>query len=89
MHISRITADAFPAAAQHRVWLEALAGISLRVEAPDLCPRYLARVFTDVEVAPSPDWLRGRVEAAGLTGIPRINALCIAMPDIHAGRRNG
>ncbi|WP_111431769.1 acetamidase/formamidase family protein [Rhodobacteraceae bacterium DSL-40] len=34
MHISRITADAFPAAAQHRVWLEALAGISLRVEAP-------------------------------------------------------
>ena len=30
MHISRITADAFPAAAQHRVWLEALAGISLR-----------------------------------------------------------
>ena len=46
--------------------------VTLRVEAPDLCPRYLARVFTDVEVAPSPDWLRGRVEAAGMRSINNV-----------------
>ncbi len=38
---------------------------SVVVEAPDLCPRFTARVFTDVEVAPSPVWLQARLAAAG------------------------
>ena len=32
---------------------------------PDLCPRYAARVVTGVRVAPSPAWMRWRLEAAG------------------------
>ena len=45
---------------------------SLEVRAPDLCPRYMARVLTDVTVGPSPAWLRGRLEAAGMRSINNV-----------------
>ncbi len=38
---------------------------SVSVEAPELCPRFTARVFTDVEIGPSPLWLKARLAAAG------------------------
>ncbi|MDX6602672.1 MAG: phenylalanyl-tRNA synthetase beta chain [Solirubrobacterales bacterium] len=38
---------------------------SVAVEVPDLCPRFTARVFTDVTIAPSPPWLQARLTAAG------------------------
>jgi phenylalanyl-tRNA synthetase beta chain len=40
-------------------------GAEVRVEAPDLCPRFTARVFEDVEIGPSPAWLKARLMAAG------------------------
>jgi phenylalanyl-tRNA synthetase beta chain len=46
------------------------AGVEVRD--PDLCPRYMARVFTDVRVGPSPAWLRHRVEAAGMRAISNV-----------------
>jgi len=41
------------------------AGIEVVVEAPDLCPRFTARVFEQVKIGPSPVWLRSRLIAAG------------------------
>ena len=38
---------------------------SIAVEVPELCPRFTARVFTDVTIAPSPAWLKERLMAAG------------------------
>jgi phenylalanyl-tRNA synthetase beta chain len=38
---------------------------SVTVEVPELCPRFTARVFTDVEIAPSPTWLQARLAVAG------------------------
>lgn len=38
---------------------------SVTVEVPELCPRFTARVFTDVEIGPSPLWLQARLAAAG------------------------
>jgi phenylalanyl-tRNA synthetase beta chain len=38
---------------------------SVVVEVPDLCPRFTARVFTGIEVAPSPLWIQARLAAAG------------------------
>ncbi|MFL5957911.1 MAG: phenylalanine--tRNA ligase subunit beta, partial [Solirubrobacterales bacterium] len=35
------------------------------VEDPDLCPRFTARVYEDVRIAPSPPWLKARLMAAG------------------------
>ncbi len=39
--------------------------VTITVEAPDLCPRFTARVFEDVTIAPSPPWLKARLSAAG------------------------
>ena len=38
---------------------------SVRVDVPELCPRFTARVFTDVQVGPSPPWLQARLASAG------------------------
>jgi phenylalanyl-tRNA synthetase beta chain len=38
---------------------------SVAVEVPELCPRFTVRVFTEVEVGPSPLWLQARLVAAG------------------------
>jgi phenylalanyl-tRNA synthetase beta chain len=38
---------------------------SVTVEVPDLCPRFTARVFTEVAIGPSPLWLQARLSAAG------------------------
>ena len=41
------------------------AGARVRVECPELCPRFTARVFDGVQIGPSPLWLRSRLTAAG------------------------
>jgi phenylalanyl-tRNA synthetase beta chain len=46
-------------------------GIDVRIEAPDLCPRYCAQVF-EVQVGPSPSWLADRLEAAGVRPINNV-----------------
>ncbi|HZT40764.1 MAG TPA: phenylalanine--tRNA ligase subunit beta [Chthonomonadaceae bacterium] len=38
---------------------------SVTIEAPDLCPRYAARLVRGVKIGPSPAWLQERLEAAG------------------------
>ena len=38
--------------------------LKVTVEDPDLCPRYSARVVTDIKIAPSPKWSRDSVPAA-------------------------
>jgi phenylalanyl-tRNA synthetase beta chain len=40
-------------------------GVRIDVEAPDLCPRFTARLFEDVKIGPSPWWLKARLMAAG------------------------
>jgi phenylalanyl-tRNA synthetase beta chain len=44
--------------------------VRVRIDCPDLCPRYTARVLRGVRVGPSPDWLVQRLAAVG---IPAIN----------------
>ena len=43
----------------------AVSGAEVRVECPDLCPRFTARAFEHLTVAPSPPWLAARLSAAG------------------------
>lgn len=43
--------------------------VAVRLEAPELCPRYTARVIQGVEVRPSPDWLKQALEKVGLRSI--------------------
>src|SRR3954454_17809905 len=40
-------------------------GVRIDVQAPDLCPRFTARLFEDVRIGPSPEWLKARLMACG------------------------
>ncbi|WP_294277862.1 phenylalanine--tRNA ligase subunit beta [uncultured Chryseobacterium sp.] len=42
------------------------------VENAELCPRYIGAVIRDVKVADSPDWLKNRLKAIGLSPINNI-----------------
>ncbi len=42
-----------------------VAGVKIEVADPDLCPRFTARLFEGVTIAPSPLWLKARLSAAG------------------------
>jgi phenylalanyl-tRNA synthetase beta chain len=44
---------------------DSIPGFSVEVQAPDLCPRFTARLFEDVKLGPSPPWLKARLMAAG------------------------
>jgi phenylalanyl-tRNA synthetase beta chain len=48
------------------------AGWRITIEDPELCPRYAARLVTDVTVGPSPAWLAQRLRAAGLRPINNV-----------------
>ncbi len=45
---------------------------SVKILDPDLCPRYTARLIRNVKIAPSPRWMRLRLEAVGLRAINNI-----------------
>jgi phenylalanyl-tRNA synthetase beta chain len=47
-------------------------GVSVTVEAPELCPRFTARVFEDVRLGPSPPWLKARLMACGQRPISNV-----------------
>ena len=46
--------------------------ISVRVEDPDLCPRYTARAFSGITLGPSPRWMRDRLSWAGVRPINNV-----------------
>jgi phenylalanyl-tRNA synthetase beta chain len=46
--------------------------VSLSIDAPDLCPHYTARVIRNIKIAPSPPWMRRRLEAVGLRPISNV-----------------
>jgi phenylalanyl-tRNA synthetase beta chain len=45
---------------------------SVDVESPELCPRYAARLITNIKIGPSPLWLRNRLTAIGLRPINNV-----------------
>ena len=45
---------------------------SVAIDAPDLCPRYAARLIEDVNVGPSPEWLQDRLRSIGQRPINNI-----------------
>ncbi len=52
---------------------QAAAGaISIEIADADLCARYCGRVIENVQVKPSPEWLRSRLEAVGMRPINNV-----------------
>jgi phenylalanyl-tRNA synthetase beta chain len=46
--------------------------VSVRLEDPELCPRYTARVILGAKIAPSPDWLKTTLERVGVRSINNV-----------------
>lgn len=46
--------------------------VRVRIDDPDLCGRYTARVITGVKVGPSPEWMKRRLEAVGLRSVNNV-----------------
>jgi phenylalanyl-tRNA synthetase beta chain len=46
--------------------------VDVRVEDLDGCPRYVGRLFRDVQIAESPVWLKARLRAAGVRSISNV-----------------
>jgi phenylalanyl-tRNA synthetase beta chain len=45
---------------------------SVEILAPELCPRYTARVIRGVKIGPSPDWLALRIESLGQRSVNNV-----------------
>jgi phenylalanyl-tRNA synthetase beta chain len=46
--------------------------VQIRIEYPEGCPRFAARVFEDVVIGPSPAWVQTRLRAIGLRPINNV-----------------
>ena len=46
--------------------------VDVRIEDPAGCPRYIGRLFRDVRMGPSPEWLKARLSAAGQRPISNV-----------------
>ncbi len=72
----RVPGDASTPAARPSLTLASLSpaartDVDVVIEAPDLCPRYVAAV-ADVRVGPSPEWMQARLRAAGVRPISNV-----------------
>ncbi|MBJ7331086.1 MAG: phenylalanine--tRNA ligase subunit beta [Solirubrobacteraceae bacterium] len=47
-------------------------GVTIDVQVPELCPRFTAIVYDDVQIGPSPLWLKARLAAAGQRSINNV-----------------
>ncbi|UCD54895.1 MAG: phenylalanine--tRNA ligase subunit beta [Candidatus Omnitrophota bacterium] len=46
--------------------------LDIELKDPELCPRYTARIIRNVEVRPSPDWLKEKIISIGLRPVNNI-----------------
>jgi phenylalanyl-tRNA synthetase beta chain len=46
--------------------------VTVRLDDPELCPRYTARLIQEVKIAPSPDWLKNTLEKVGVRSINNV-----------------
>lgn len=46
--------------------------ISVRIDCPETCPRYAARLIRNVTLGPSPEWMQRRLEAVGMRPINNV-----------------
>jgi phenylalanyl-tRNA synthetase beta chain len=46
--------------------------VDITIEDYEGCPRYIGRLFRDVQIAPSPAWLRARLTGAGMRPISNV-----------------
>src|SRR3984885_3768385 len=48
------------------------APVQVKIETPELCGRFTARLIRGVKIQPSPQWLKDRLEACGVSSINNV-----------------
>ena len=61
-----------PAARLAEAGAPAAEAVQIRIDAPEKCARYTARIIEGVEIGPSPAWLARRLEACGVRSISNV-----------------
>lgn len=61
-----------PDMSYHPVADTVLPEVNVRVDAPDLCPRYIAHYVKDIKVGRSPEYIRRRLKMCGINAINTI-----------------
>jgi len=61
-----------PAAEPSEGWTPVDELVEVRIECPDICMRYTARVVRGVKIGPSPKWMARRLETVGITPINNV-----------------
>jgi phenylalanyl-tRNA synthetase beta chain len=46
--------------------------VEVEIKAPNLCPRFSAKVLKNIKIAPSPEWMQERLESAGIRSINNV-----------------
>jgi len=46
--------------------------VEVKIDEPDVCARYTARVIEGVKVGPSPEWMKTRLEAVGIRSVNNV-----------------
>lgn len=46
--------------------------VSVKIDSPDLCPQYIARVIRGVKIGPSPAWMQKRLQTVGIACINNV-----------------
>ncbi|MBI2645770.1 MAG: phenylalanine--tRNA ligase subunit beta [Deltaproteobacteria bacterium] len=46
--------------------------VKIKLEAPKKCPRYMARLISNVKIGPSPEWLKSALESIGQRSINNV-----------------
>ncbi|MGB2665268.1 MAG: phenylalanine--tRNA ligase subunit beta [Candidatus Acidiferrum sp.] len=46
--------------------------VTVKIEAPEFCGRFTARVIRGAKIQPSPAWLKNRLEAAGIASVSNV-----------------
>jgi phenylalanyl-tRNA synthetase beta chain len=61
-----------PQPAEAAVATRASEAVKVKIDSPELCGRFTARVIRGVKIQPSPAWLRDRLEACGVASISNV-----------------
>lgn len=46
--------------------------VAVRIDEPEMCGRYTARVIEGIKIGPSPDWMKNRLEAIGVRSVNNV-----------------
>lgn len=64
--------SSFEKASEAAITPSGTSDFKIEIEDEELCPKYLGAVIENVQVKPSPDWLRTRLQAIGLSSINNV-----------------